>query len=144
MQDFNIWLVFITSCDKIFLMETNKSSFSDSSISPGKQYCYKILALGKYNISGVESGPVCNSSLTNAPINISGLVSKNTITLKWDKVSGAANYLIKRNGKVVGISDIEVFEEDSLEYYTKYFYSITSTSINGVDGLTSLPFEIIQ
>ena len=128
--------------DNDFLMETNESSFSDSSISPGKQYCYKILALGKYNISGVESDPVCNSSLTNAPINISGSVSKNTIILKWDKVSGAANYLIRRNGKVVGGSDVEVYEDDSLEYYTKYFYSITSTSINGVDGLTSLPFEI--
>ena len=129
--------------DNDYLIETNESSFSDSTISPGKQYCYKIIAFGKYNISGVESDPNCNSSLTNAPRNISGSVSKNNITLKWDKVNGAVKYLIKRNGKVVGQSDMEVFTDDSLEYATKYFYSITSISINGIEGLTSIPYEII-
>ena len=129
--------------DNDYLIETTENSFSDSTISPGKQYCYKIIAFGKYNISGVESDPNCNSSLTNAPLNISGSVSKNNITLKWDKVNGAVKYLIKRNGKVVGQSDMEVFTDDSLEYATKYFYSITSISINGIEGLTSIPFEII-
>ena len=129
--------------DNDYLIETNESSFSDSTISPGKQYCYKIIAFGKYNISGIESDPNCNSSLTNAPRNISGSVSKNNITLKWDKVNGAVKYLIKRNGKVVGQSDMEVFTDDSLEYATKYFYSISSVSINGIEGLTSLPFEIM-
>ena len=129
--------------DNEYLIETNESSFSDSLISPGKQYCYKIIALGKFNLSGVESTPNCNSSRTNAPRNISGSVSKNNITLKWDKVNGAVKYLIKRNGKVVGQSDMEVFTDDSLEYATKYFYSISSVSINGIEGLTSLPFEIM-
>ena len=129
--------------DNEYLIETNESSFSDSKISPGKQYCYKIIAFGNYSISGVESDPNCNSSLTNAPLNILGSVSKNNITLKWDKVNGASKYLVKRNGKVIGQSDIEVFNDDSLEYATKYFYSISSVSINGIEGLTSLPFEIM-
>ena len=129
--------------DNDYLIETNESSFYDSTISPGKKYCYKIIAFGNYSISGVESDPNCNSSLTNTPLNISGSVSKNNITLKWDKVNGASKYLVKRNGKVIGQSDIEVFNDDSLEYATKYFYSISSVSINGIEGLTSLPFEIM-
>lgn len=40
------------------------------------------------------------------------------------------------------MSDIEVFNDSDLAYSRKYFYSITSLSSIGVEGLTSAPFEI--
>ena len=124
------------------LFETYENTFIDSSLKPGVQYCYKITAIGKYNLTGVESKPYCNSSLTMAPKNIAGTVNENNITLKWDKVSGAKKYIVKRNGNNVGLSDVAVFNDSDLEYSRKYFYSITSLSSIGVEGLTSVLFQI--
>ena len=122
--------------------ETYENAFIDSSLLPGVKYCYRITAIGKYNLKGVESEPSCNSALTMAPKNISGAVNKNNITLKWDKVNGAQKYIVKRNGLNIGLSDFEIFNDSDLEYSRKYFYSITSLSSIGVEGLTSAPFEI--
>ena len=124
------------------LFETDENTFIDSSLKPGIQYCYQVKAIGKYNLTGIESESSCNSLLTMAPKNILGAVNENNITLKWDKVSGSQKYIIKRNGNNVGSSDLEVFNDSELEYSRKYFYSITSFSSNGVQGLTSAPFEI--
>ena len=82
--------------------ETYENAFIDSSLLPGVKYCYRITAIGKYNLKGVESEPSCNSALTMAPKNISGAVNKNNITLKWDKVNGAQKYIVKRNGLNIG------------------------------------------
>ena len=124
------------------LFETYGNAFIDSSLLPGVKYCYNVIAIGKYNLRGVESESSCNSSLTMAPKNILGAVNENNITLKWDKVNGAQEYIVKRNGLNVGLSDLEIFNDSDLEYSRKYFYSITSLSSIGVEGLTSAPFEI--
>ena len=124
------------------LIETYGNAFIDSSLLPGVEYCYNVIAIGKYNLRGVESESSCNSSLTMAPKNILGAVNENNITLKWDKVNGAQKYIVKRNGLNVGLSDLEIFSDSDLEYSRKYFYSITSLSSIGVEGLTSAPFEI--
>ena len=122
--------------------ETYENVFIDSLLLPGVKYCYEVTAIGKYNLKGVESESSCNNSLTMAPKNISGAVNENHITLKWEKVNGAQKYIVKRNGLNIGLSDIEVFNDSDLEYSRKYFYSITSLSSIGVEGLTSVPFEI--
>jgi len=49
------------------IVETYVNAFIDSSLLPGVKYCYRITAIGKYNLKGVESEPSCNSALTMAP-----------------------------------------------------------------------------
>ena len=44
------------------------------------------MAFGKFGLSGIESEPLCNSRLTEAPKNVLGSVNKNNITLNWEKI----------------------------------------------------------
>ena len=70
-----------------------------------------------------------------------GSVNKNNITLNWEKTEGAKSYKILRNGELIATSDIEVFEDIGLEFSTTYLYSMTSIDMNGIEGLTSIPFQ---
>mgnify|MGYP000020285532 FL=1 len=127
--------------DEKFVTDTKDNVFIDLSAKPGIQYCYKVMAFGKFGLSGIESDPLCNSRLTEAPKNVLGSVNKNNITLNWEKTEGAKSYKILRNGESIATSDIEVFEDIGLEFSTTYLYSITSISMNGIEGLTSIPFQ---
>jgi len=124
------------------LAEIDGDTYLDTTTRPGAKYCYQINAIGKYDITGVLSEYYCNSSLTSSPENITGIVNKNNITLKWDLVEGASEYNIKRNNKSVGYSKNPIFNEDSLDFATSYYYNISSISINGIEGITSDVYEI--
>lgn len=128
--------------DDKFLFDTESNSYLDSVINPGKKYCYQIMVLGNHGVSGVLSDYTCNSSLTGAPVKISGAVSKNSITLKWETIDGASTYKIQRNNKNIGYSNVPIFNDDSLDFSTNYYYTISSISSNGIEGLTSEIYEI--
>ena len=100
------------------------------------------MAIGEYEITGLLSDSYCNSALTSMPENITGTVSKNNITIKWSPVSGASKYNIKRNNKNISYSIDPVHSDDSLDFSTNYFYTITSISSDGIEGLTSEVYEI--
>ena len=127
--------------DKLF-SETENDFYLDTTINPGVKHCYQILAVGNYSITGVLSEYTCNSSLIGAPKNLSGTVSKNNITLKWETVEGASNYKIQRNNKTIGYAGEPIYNNDSLDFATNYYYTISSISSNGIEGLTSEIYEI--
>ena len=123
--------------DEELIYETEKNVFIDTTSEPGFSHCYEVMAVGKYFISGLKSSKICASSLTGPPTNISSTVYKNDITLKWDKVNGASNYKIVRDGKVVGYTGDLTYKDDSLKFSTKYRYLISSIDSKGIIGLES-------
>ena len=124
------------------ISEVEGTKYLDTASSPGVKYCYQVMAIGEYEITGLLSDSYCNSALTSMPENITGTVSKNNITIKWSPVSGASKYNIKRNNKNISYSIDPVHSDDSLDFSTNYFYTITSISSDGIEGLTSEVYEI--
>ena len=111
------------------LFKTEGDTYLDTNTNPGVKYCYQIMAIGKYGVTGVLSESYCNSSLTGSPENISGTVTKNNITIKWDPVKGAAKYNIKQNNKTIGYSSEPIYNDDSLDFSTNYYYCSIKSQI---------------
>lgn len=128
--------------DDKLLFKTESDTYLDTTTNPGVKYCYQIMAIGKYGVTGVLSESYCNSSLTGSPESIGGTVNKNNITIKWGPVKGAAKYNIKQNNKTIGYSSEPIYDDDSLDFSTNYYYTISSISPNGVEGLSSEVYEI--
>jgi dienelactone hydrolase len=84
-------------------IDSNKVSFTDSALSPSKQYFYKIKAIGQYGESGFSN--TVNASTPAAPatpvaptemVGVSG--ENNTVTISWnDNASNETKYNIYRS-----------------------------------------------
>lgn len=85
---------------KIKTIEGNSIlSFIDSGLTPNKSYSYRITAYYKSNgnvINSSYSKTVSYTTLLKATDKFTGTSTKNTITLKWNKVSGATGYYVYR------------------------------------------------
>lgn len=74
-------------------------SFIDSGLTPNQSYSYRVTAYYKSNGNIVNSSyakTVSYSTLLKATDKFTGTSTKNTITLKWNKVSGATGYCVYR------------------------------------------------
>lgn len=72
-------------------------SFIDSGLTPNKIYSYRVTAYYKSNNNVINSSYANNincSTLLKATDKFTGTATKNTITLKWNKVSGATGYYV--------------------------------------------------
>lgn len=74
-------------------------SFIDSGLTPNKSYSYRVTAYYKSNGNVINSSyakTVSYTTLLKATDKFTGTATKNTVTLKWNKVSGATGYYVYR------------------------------------------------
>lgn len=96
--------------EKIATVKGNSTFlYSDSELSAGKEYQYKIRAYKTYN--GTNYYGTCSSVVKAAtkPAKVAGLklkTSSSAVTLTWNKVSNASGYQIYRLNKTTGKYEI--------------------------------------
>ena len=113
----------------------------ESTVFPGKEFCYSIQAIDDFGFRGLLTTPVCGSAPTVKPRDIQIKVSKNTLVLNWSNVKGAEYYNVYREGKRIGAGiDTIAFKDPNLEFKTDYIYSITA--IDSLDNESQKSIEI--
>ncbi len=112
------------------------SSFTDTALNPSTTYNYVVIA---QNAAG-DSPPTNSVSATTfdpptlpgAPTGLTATaVSHTQINLAWGTVSGATNYIVKRNGAQVGTPTSNSFTDTGLSPSTPYSYTVAASNSAG-------------
>ena len=144
------------SYKKIKTIENDSTlTFTDNNLSANTSYSYRVTAYYKLNNNIVNSSyakTVTASTLLKATSALTGTAAKDTVTLKWNKVSGATGYYVYRyNAKTKGYDKFVTLNSGNcltvkisgLSANTKYTYKVsafknTGTGILGGDSSKAL------
>ena len=114
------------------------TSFTDKNLVQGTTYNYSLIAK---NIAG-NSNPAYLTIKTKVPVltTPSGLKvdsTSDTINITWNKVTGASNYLLKRNGVTIYDGSNPTYKDINLTPGTNYLYELTAISSAGISATSS-------
>ena len=115
----------------IFLISVSSNSFSESGLEDGA-YLYEVTSV---NISGESTSKASvsvtiDTSLPNAPTNLTATVSGDSVDLSWGTVSDATSYKVYRDGSLLGSVNTNSFNDSGLADAT-YTYEVSSVGKNG-------------
>lgn len=129
-------------------------SYEDKGLETGKQYTYCMRAYCTVNGSeawGNYAGEKTVVATLGAPTLTFGDLSSNSITVKWEKISGAQGYYVYRSASEDGVytkikkissGDTLSYKDTGLTFGTTYYYRVQAyTTVNGtvLNGVYSLP-----
>lgn len=115
---------------------TGKTSYSDDTVKAGKTYYYKVEA---YNVNsgtkGYGGASDAVAGRTAKRTKITSIVSTNekTLTIKWNKISGAYGYRIKRSTeedgtykviKTIKSGNTTSYKDTSVKAGKTYYYTV--------------------
>lgn len=115
------------------LTNTTNTFYTDDSLVPNKKYCYTITAI-YLDSESAKSDYVCATTIgehpaLTTPENIEAVpISSSEIKLTWDKVDNATKYNVYRSNKFLAEVEETFFIADSLEYDTRYCFTISSVN----------------
>ncbi len=115
------------------LTNTTNTFYTDDSLVPNKKYCYTITAI-YLDSESAKSDYVCATTIgehpaLTTPENIEAVpISSSEIKLTWDKVDNATKYNVYRGNKFLAEVEETFFIADSLEYDTRYCFTVTSVN----------------
>ena len=112
----------------------NKVAYTDSSVTSGKTYYYKVQALGTYTAQNSKnSAAVAATARLSTPEVTAKSASSTSIKLTWKKVSGATGYTVYRAASKSG-KYTKLTATTSLSYTDKkvtsgktYYYKVVAT-----------------
>lgn len=122
---------------------TGKTSCSDDTVKPGKTYYYKVEA---YNVNsgtkGYGGASDAVAGKTAKRTKITSIVSTNekTLTIKWNKISGAYGYRIKRSTeedgtykviKTIKSGNTTSYKDTSVKAGKTYYYTVETMAKTG-------------
>lgn len=124
---------------------TGKTNYSNTGLSAGKDYFYKITA---YNSVGESSYSSVASAKTdyptpNAPTGVTATGSNANITVKWGPVTGSTSYAIYRStnassgyAKIADATGTQ-YVDSSAPVGTKYYYKISAYNGHNYSSLSA-------
>ncbi len=121
-----------------FVGGTTKTTYTDKTLTAGKEYFYKVVAFVK-NASGTEvksgySACVKTNSMKPAFTSITS-TGTTSIRLNWNKVNGATKYYVYQSDgsgySYVGETTALSYTATGLKKGTVYYYKITAVVVSG-------------
>ncbi len=112
------------------IANTNDLTYSDDSVKTGTTYNYIIRALN--DVTYTNSAKATIKAIPGTSTNVTVTEGYNSVTLKWDKVTGATGYYIYRatskNGtyKKVGSTTKTSYTNSSLTTNKTYYYKVAA------------------
>ncbi|WP_407306763.1 cell wall-binding repeat-containing protein [Desulfosporosinus sp. SB140] len=130
---------------------TSTSSYTDSSLSPGTAFYYKVLAANSLGVSAdsviVYAVTTSSGSTLSAPANLTATVAGSSqIYLTWNSVSYATSYYVYRatsasgTYSVVGMPTTTSYTDTGLSLNTTYYYKVQAVSSGGVSSYSSIAY----
>lgn len=112
----------------------NKVAYTDSSVTSGKTYYYKVQALGTYTAQNSKnSAAVAATARLSTPEVTAKAASSTSIKLTWKKVSGATGYTVYRaaskSGKYTKLTATTSpsFTDKKVTSGKTYYYKVVAT-----------------
>jgi len=117
------------------------TQFHDTGLASGTTYEYAVAGVAGNGRSPVSDTLVAKTTGNPPPLSAPTLTVTGTtstsVTLTWGAVSGAAGYIVTRNGVTVSNVTTITFTDSNLTPETSYTYTVRGFTSNGVAGPTS-------
>ena len=130
---------------------TSGTAFTDTGLTPGTTYSYKIAAVDtsghtSANTSTVSTTTSADTAAPSTPANVhSTLITSNSIALAWnastDNVS-VTGYIVYRNGTQIGTTSTTNYTDTALSPSTTYSYTVKAKDANNNQSAASTAANI--
>ena len=119
------------------------TSYTDSSVTNGSTYFYKVAAVNAAGTSGQsnEASATPEPSIPPAPATLLATPGNATVTLNWTASSGATSYSVFRGtssggegSTAIGTSTGTSYTDSSVTNGTTYFYTVKAVNTAGTSG----------
>lgn len=116
-----------------------KTSYTNTKLTPGKTYYYKIQVIGAGDGAGVLSAAMAGKTVNKTTISYVQSVSSKKLKVAWKKISGASGYRIYRSTSKNGVyKEIKTITDGTKTNYTDttvkagklYYYKIAVQNKN--------------
>jgi fibronectin type 3 domain-containing protein len=121
-------------------------TFSDTGLTAGATYYYKIRAVDSSGESGL-SAPFTVITIPGAPVGVSAsAVSSSAIKITWPAVTGAASFKVYRSDIDTGTYSVidsvakDTFNDTGLVAGATYYYKVTGINVSG-ESKQSVPVQ---
>jgi chitodextrinase len=109
----------------------NVTSFTDTAVTPGTRYIYKVYAIdaaGHWSRSSTRAAATPDQTAPTAPTGLSATAGTNQATLSWsaaqDDVGVAKYYLFRDNAKYRALGNVTTFTDTRLTSGATYTYKV--------------------
>ena len=115
-------------------------TYTDTGLQNNTTYSYTVTAV---NIGGEGTQSAAQTATTATPLtpptNVYTEEHVTSVNVTWDKVIGAVNYTVERNGTTLGTTSDFWFIDNTASASTSYVYKVyaNSSAVNGFVGTTN-------
>lgn len=131
---YEVWRAPSTSGPFTLVRRTTSTGFTNTYLTPGKSYVYKVrtynLVNGANRVSGVFSAAAIGVPLAKPAITSLSGIGRDRVTVAWSKVTGATGYRLLRSGTATGA------------YQPVKTLTGTSTTLTGLTAGTVYYFKV--
>lgn len=140
----------IASGSSAVTSESTLANFNTYSL-PNSTYTLRMVATNQagqayyFNVYDVQVSNVSDTTPPSQPTNVSGAATDHSVNLTWTAATdnvGVLNYVVKRNGVVVGSPTGTSFIDSGLQPNTTYVYTVTAVDLSGNNSTPSAAYGI--
>ena len=130
----------------------SSDNYTHSGLDNGTTYYYKVAAIDSVGTVGGLSSEVNAATPLPAPDNLSASGANNTITLRWNSVSGATSYtLYWDNASGIDSNDTAItsitndnYTHSNMDNGSTYYYKVAAVNSSGTGTLSSVASALLS
>ena len=116
---------------------TTANSKEITGLTAGISYSFQVRARNA-DVAGAYTDQMTVATPPKPPTSVTATSTGDSVTVSWNKVAGAAGYLIRLNGdEVYGLENVTSTTYDGLKPKTAYTYQVASRSLDGVGSYSA-------
>ncbi len=120
------------------LYSTDTISKVFTGLEPGRSYPFQIRARNE-DLAGSYTGQLSVATPPYPPASVSAVSTENSVTISWNKVTGASGYLVRCNSDETNTySGTTSVKYDGLKPKTTYTYQVACRSSDGIGSYSAI------